>query len=223
MPKPETHADHIPFRTCIRLEDVSQARTSSIDAEWESLSLAKAQERTLPTASARPRFETLPGIGPETRPRAEPKPRGSRGRPLQLLAATLSLSLALVAALAGPIDPGIFSARSPVLSVQSKFVASATSEPSVSPISAPALPLAVARVSAAEPPLTASQSEPPRAKPMRRRKPVLRPTEPDRAWPRTTPGPVRARPTLTAFAKRLLRPTTPIDRDSGCSWTFTVE
>ena len=63
------HDGPLPFRTCIRLEGASQtARTSSIDAEWDSLWVEATRQSTLETVSARPRFETLPGLGTERQP-----------------------------------------------------------------------------------------------------------------------------------------------------------
>jgi len=96
---PEDHP-HVPFHSCIRLEDSSRARTSSIDAEWETLSVVATERSALPTVSARPRMETLPGIGTVDQPAATvvPKPRRSAGSRLfiSVLAATFTSSVAFI-------------------------------------------------------------------------------------------------------------------------------
>jgi hypothetical protein len=103
---------------------VEAARTSSIDAEREALSVAPAPQCELQSVSARPRLETLPGIGPDeqaaprsqelewtttldgerspssTRGRSMPplirtKPRPARRSSLLLPALALALSLGL--------------------------------------------------------------------------------------------------------------------------------
>jgi hypothetical protein len=91
---------HIPFHTCIRLEDSNQARTSSIDAEWERLFVVPTERNALPTVSARPRMETLPGLGTvdQPAPTLVPKPRRSAGSRLfvSMVAATLASAVAFV-------------------------------------------------------------------------------------------------------------------------------
>ncbi|HEX2669481.1 MAG TPA: hypothetical protein VHM25_01350 [Polyangiaceae bacterium] len=102
-PKSPDNHPRVPFHTCIRLEDVHRARTSSIDAEWETLSAVPTDEgNTLPIVSARPRMETLPGIGTvdEPTPNVVTKPRRSAGARLfvSMLAATFASSIAFVGA-----------------------------------------------------------------------------------------------------------------------------
>jgi hypothetical protein len=167
MPNPETtsNAGHVPFRACIRLEDVSQARTSAIDAEWENLSAVDAPESALPTALARARFETLPGLGPESGPAAA-KPRLShRSSSLSsTLAATLSISLALVAVLVLRMYPHIFA---PLAASERPNLVAATSQPAPSPRAVPSEPLLSHSAVAAESRILASKAEPPLAKPAR--------------------------------------------------------
>ena len=171
MPNPETTstAGHVPFRTCIRLEDVSEARTSAIDAEWESLSAVEAPECALPTALARARFETLPGLGPESEPAAA-KPRLSqRSSSLgSTLAATLAISLALAAVLVLRVCPGIF-ARLAASARPSLLVA--TSKPAPSLRSVPSEPLLSHSAVSAEARIPESKVEPPPTKPARNNKP----------------------------------------------------
>jgi hypothetical protein len=164
MPNPEAP---LPFRTCIHLEDSSQAgRTSSIDAEWDALSVASTQPCALQALSARPRLDTLPGIGPAGRLASQahelermttlgagrpasatslrstqseaPKPRRSlRSRLLvSTLAATLSSGLALVAVVVWDSDTGLSASRALALGVQSNLAA-AISAPYPSPMSDP--------------------------------------------------------------------------------------
>ena len=191
MPNPEpTSNDHpVPFRTCIRLEDVRHTRTSSIDAEWEALAIAPTQESTLPSVSARPRFETLPRLGPVSQPAAAPTPPRSRRSPLlvAVLAAALSMSLALLVAFIWRNELEVFAPPTLALGAQSNPIA-ATSEPSVSPLAAPAQPLA-ALVPTAVFPTAASETEPPPAKPAHKSKPAPRSMPPAARWAIEIPAP----------------------------------
>jgi len=47
---------------------VEAARTSWIDAGWEGVSVERAHMNELPVVTARPRLETLPGLGPDGKP-----------------------------------------------------------------------------------------------------------------------------------------------------------
>jgi len=177
----------LPFRHCIRLEGFSQTgRTSSIDAEWEALSVASTHERTLPTASARPRFETLPGLGPASEPTASAPPvtlapRVSARSPRlgSALAATLSLSLVVVAVLVWRSDTGIAAAPAPAASVQSNLVV-AMSDPSQLPMSHASQPPDTSQPRASslargpEASAATSKHDPPKFKPRRHGKPQPR-------------------------------------------------
>ena len=171
MPNPETTANaaHFPARPCIHLEDVTKARTSAIDAEWESLSAAETKEVELPTALARPRFETLPGLGPETQP-ATVQPRLSRRSSSRrsTLAATLALSLALGAVLVLRVCPGVFA---PLAAIDRANLVAAATKPAL-PLSVPGEPLPAQIVAAAEARAAASPPELPSAKPTRNNQPM---------------------------------------------------
>jgi hypothetical protein len=192
--QPKT-AGSLPIRACIRLEGFSQAaRTSSIDAEWESLSVAAMQESSVQTVLPRPRFETLPGLGTGGQPAAHayetewtatldgerslsstpecsaplppltPKLRRSRRAPVLSSILAATLCLAVVAVLAWRSRPDIFAPRSLESSVQSNLAAE-LSQPSPPPTLLPAQPLPSARVLVAETTPATSKAEPPLPKP----------------------------------------------------------
>ncbi|HYQ44969.1 MAG TPA: hypothetical protein VER11_23445 [Polyangiaceae bacterium] len=169
MPNRETTSDqaHVPFHSCIRLEDVGQARTSSIDAEWDTLSFAVIPERTLPTVSARPRFETLPGLGPESEPAIAPRRSHRPVLLVSMLAAALAIGFSFVAAVVERNSPILFAPPTlapPVVtkSEQSNLPALTSEPPPRTSDTAPPLPSA--RVAPAQAPALASKVEPPLAK-----------------------------------------------------------
>ena len=139
-PKLPDNQPRVPFHTCIRLEDSSRARTSSIDAEWEALSAVPTECEVLPTVSARPRMETLPGIGTVDLPAPSvvPKPRRSAGSRLfiSMLAATLTSSVAFVGMSAWQShEPHSFAiAPAPVARVPQPHLAEAPSWSSPAPV-----------------------------------------------------------------------------------------
>lgn len=153
---------HVPSHGCIRLEDSSQARTSSIDREWETLSAVLTPSNVLPTVSARPRMETLPGIGVVDLPvlAVAPEPRRSAGARflISVLAATLASSAVFVGISAwqsylpnsdaGELAPVALVAAAPLTRL-----AEAQSLPSPSPVAL-----------APEVPATASNTETPSTK-----------------------------------------------------------
>jgi hypothetical protein len=184
----------LPIRACIQLEDLSQtARTSSIDAAWETLSVAPTQENTFQTVSARPRFETLPGLGVESRPAlqaeetewtttldgerlarsatvrsapraaraSEPRRSGRSSVLSSILAAALSLGLAIFAVLVWNGSTGISGLPSralSALSVQANSV-TALSDTSPPPMTEPSRPLPSTVVLAPETPILPSKAE----------------------------------------------------------------
>jgi|GEM_PF-1592549 len=173
-PQLPDHHPRVPFHTCIRLEDSSRARTSSIDAEWDALSVVSTEEcYALPTVSARPRMETLPGIGTVDLPAPSvvTKPRRSAGARLffSVLAATLASSAAFIGisawqshglhSVALSLAPVALAA--PATQPRSAGVPSPSSPPSPSPVTL--APQPGASVSAA----IVSNAEPAPAKPTR--------------------------------------------------------
>ncbi|HYQ01145.1 MAG TPA: hypothetical protein VER96_20885 [Polyangiaceae bacterium] len=177
MPNPETTPDdaRVPSHSCISLDDINQPRTSSIDAGWDTLSVVPAEEDLLPTVSARPRFETLPGLGPDSDLAVAPKPRRARRAPLGefVLRAMLVLTLAAAVVVTWRNTSVFFEQAALVPILQSNLVAVA-SQPVASPVAFVAPPLATAVALVAEPPVPASNVELPPAKPASQGKPLPR-------------------------------------------------
>jgi hypothetical protein len=185
-----TSTGQVPFRACICLEDPNQTHISSIDAQWETLSVAPPQESVQP-ASARPRFETLPGMGPGTQStfaRHVPPPLGA-SKPLHsgqssllrsALAVALSIGLAVVAVRVwlnnGDNSEPRSLAQTLAPTVQSHLV-TAVSDPSSPPISDRAQPLAPLPDLAAEAPPRATKAEPAPMKSSRKWRPRPRKSE----------------------------------------------
>jgi len=163
---PTPNEDHVPSRPCIRVEGVRHAHMSSIDDGWETLSVAATQERTLPTVTARPRLETLPGIGPSSQPALAAKPRRPRRSPIfvSLLAAMVAIGVALAALIAWRNAPRMFAPPSLALAVQSDLGPVPSRPPSASTIAERARPLPAALALVAAAPTPSPKAEPPVAK-----------------------------------------------------------
>lgn len=203
MPNPQTASSprapklpdtlrQIPLHTCIRLEESGRARTSSIDAEWETLSALPAQVQPLPRVTARPRIETLPGIGSVDLPPLEvalPNPQRSAGSRLlvSVFAATLASSLAF-------IGVSTWQTQQAHSSQQPNSISVALAAPASLPRSVPAQSLSLPPPAAPAPPApaTASIAEPSPTKP----------ANPGERQPRS--GSSAIRPSSKVAAPRLL-------------------
>lgn len=156
---PAPDAAHVPSHSCIRLEAMGENRTSSIDAGWDSLSLSHVREADIQTVSARPHFETLPGLGPYSlpthTPTDAPKQRRAQRSPLLVSALATTFAVGLAVLLTWLTSPGLDARPSLTASVQSNLVAATSqpgshSQPSVKPNSNSAEVEASAHVMAPE-------------------------------------------------------------------------
>ena len=177
MPTTETTSEqaHVPFHSCISLEDVNRARTSAIDAEWDALSPAPLREGALPTVAARPRFQTLPGLGPESELTAAAKARRSRRWAfITPLVAALAVFLTLIVVFARRGVPELLLRPAPAPSVQPNLAARLAAPPPPLPSSELARPLTPTRIAEAHVPPPAAKLEALPTKPVRKLKPQPR-------------------------------------------------
>jgi len=177
MPNPETTSDdaRVPSHSCISLDDESRPRTSSIDAGWDTLSVVPVEEDLLPTVSARPRFETLPGLGPDSEPAVAPKPRRARRAPFGELVLRAMLVIALAAAVVVTWrNTSVFFEQAALVPILQSNLVAVASQPVASPIAFAAPPLATTVALVAEPQESAPNVELPPAKPASQGKPLPR-------------------------------------------------